>query len=224
MVNFFRNRKPAEETVSEIEKLGRRALLVKADIGNLDELKRLFYKTEKEFGGLDLFIHNAASGYNRPVMEQKPKGWDWTMNINARSLLFGAQQAAPLMEARGGGSIVSISSPGSVRVLPDYVVVGASKAALESLTRYLAVELAPKNIVVNAVSPGVVETEALQHFDVIRSEEGVIEQAIAATPARRILTPEDVAGVVGFLCTPAASMIRGQTIMVDGGYTLPGRQ
>ena len=224
VVNFFRNRAPAEETAQEIEKLGRRALLVKADVGDLDDLKRLFAEAEQAFGGLDVYIHNAASGYNRPVMEQKPKGWDWTMNINARSLLFGAQQAVPLMEKRGGGSIVSISSPGSTRVLPDYVVVGASKAALESLTRYLAVELAPRNIVVNAVSPGVVETEALQHFDTIRSEEGIIEQAIAATPAGRILTPEDVAGVVGFLCTPAASMICGQTLMVDGGYTLPGRQ
>ena len=224
VVNFFRNRAPAEETVREIEKLGRRALLVKADVGDLVDLQRLFDETEKEFGGLDIFIHNAASGYNRPVMEQKPKGWEWTMNINARSLLFGAQQAVPLMERRGGGYIVSISSPGSVRVLPDYVVVGASKAAIEALTRYLAVELSPKNIVVNAISPGVVETEALKHFDVIRSEEGIIDQAIAATPAGRILTPEDVAGVVGFLCTPAASMIRGQTIVVDGGYTLPGRQ
>jgi len=224
VVNFFRNRAPAEETVREIEELGRRALLVQADVGDLDDLKRLFDETEKEFGGLDIFIHNAASGYNRPVMEQKPKGWEWTMNINARSLLFGAQQAAPLMEVRGGGYIVSISSPGSVRVLPDYVVVGASKAALEALTRYLAVELSPKNIVVNAVSPGVVKTEALQHFDAIRTEEGIIEQAVAATPAGRILTPQDVAGVVGFLCTPAASMIRGQTIFVDGGYTLPGRQ
>lgn len=146
------------------------------------------------------------------------------MNINARSLLFGAQQAVPLMERRGGGYIVSISSPGSGYVLPDYVVVGASKAALESLTRYLAVELGPRNIVVNAASPGVVKTEALQHFDAIRSEEGIIEQAIAATPAGRILTPEDVAGVVGFLCTPAASMIRGQTIIVDGGYTLSGKK
>lgn len=224
VVNFFRNRAPAEETVREIEKLSRRALLVKADVGNLDDLKRLFNETEKEFGGLDIFIHNAASGYNRPAMKQKPRGWEWTMNINARSLLFGAQQAVPLMERRGGGYIVSISSPGSGYVLPDYVVVGASKAALESLTRYLAVELGPRNIVVNAASPGVVKTEALQHFDAIRSEEGIIEQAIAATPAGRILTPEDVAGVVGFLCTPAASMIRGQTIIVDGGYTLSGKK
>ena len=220
VVNFFRNRLPAEQTAAEIEKLGRRVLLVKADVSDLDDLARLFDETEKNFGGLDIFIHNAASGYNRPVLEQKPKGWDWTMNINARSLLFAAQRAVPLMEKRGGGSIVSISSPGANRVLPDYVVVGASKAAIESLTRYLAVELAPKNIVVNAVSPGIVETEALKHFAAL--EDGsVIQKAIATTPAGRLVTPEDVAGVVGFLCTPAAAMIRGQVIVVDGGYILP---
>jgi enoyl-[acyl-carrier protein] reductase III len=221
-VNFFRNRKPAEETAAAIEALGRRAVLVKADVGDLDDLARLFDEAGEAFGGLDIFVHNAASGYNRPALEQKPKGWEWTMNINARALLFAAQRAAPLMEKRGGGSIVSISSPGSGRVLPDYVVVGASKAALESLTRYLAVELAPKNIVVNAVSPGVVETEALQHFDALK-QAGVIEQAVAATPAGRLVTPEDVAEVVAFLCTPAAAMIRGQVIVVDGGYTLPAK-
>lgn len=220
VVNFFRNRAPAEATVAEIKKLGRRALLVKADVGDLDDLKRLFDEVEKGFSGLDIFVHNAASGYNRPAMEQKPKGWDWTMNINARSLLFSAQRCTPLMEKRGGGSVVSISSPGSGRVLPDYVVVGASKAAIESLTRYLGVELAPKNIVVNAVSPGIVETDALKHFDVLKGED-VIQKAISATPAGRLVTPEDVAEVVGFLCTPAASMIRGQVIVVDGGYTLP---
>ena len=220
VVNFFRNRPPAEQTAAEIEKLGRQALLVKADVGDLDDLNRLFDEVEKNFHGLDFFIHNAASGYNRPVLEQKPKGWDWTMNINARSLLFAAQRAAPLMEKHGGGNIVSISSPGSNRVLPDYVVVGASKAAIESLTRYLAVELAPKNIIVNAVSPGIVETEALKHFDAL-DDQNVIQKAIAATPAGRLVTPEDVAEVVGFLCTPAAAMIRGQVIVVDGGYTLP---
>jgi enoyl-[acyl-carrier protein] reductase III len=142
------------------------------------------------------------------------------MNINARSLLFAAQRCVPLMEKRGGGSIVSLTSPGSTRVLPDYVVVGASKAAIESLTRYLAVELAPREIRVNAVSPGIVETDALKHFDVL-NKQGVIQKAIAATPAGRLVTPEDVAGVVGFLCSPEAGMIRGQVIVVDGGYTLP---
>jgi enoyl-[acyl-carrier protein] reductase III len=219
-VNFFRNRDPAEQTAAEIEALGRRALLVKADVGDMKDLGRLFDEVGAAFGGLDIFVHNAASGYNRPVMEQKPKGWDWTMNINARSLLFAAQKCVPLMEKRGGGHIVSISSPGSGRVLPDYVVVGASKAAIESLTRYLAVELAPRNIVVNAVSPGIVETDALKHFDAM-ADEKVIQKAIAATPAGRLVTPEDVAGVVAFLCSPAAGMIRGQVVVIDGGYTLP---
>lgn len=219
IVNFFRNRAPAKETAAEIEKMGRRALVVKANIGEIEDIGLLFDQVEKVFGGLDIFISNAASGYNRPVMEQKPKGWEWTMNINARSLLFAAQRAAPLMGKRGGGYIVSITSPGSSRVLPEYAVVGASKAALEALTRYLAVELAPRNVVVNAVSPGIVETDALKHFDAA-SDESLIERVSAATPAGRLVTPEDVANVVAFLCTPAASMIRGQVILVDGGYLL----
>jgi enoyl-[acyl-carrier protein] reductase III len=220
VVNFFRNRPPAEETAAQIRAMGRRAVVIKADIGNLEAIEHLFNEIEAQFGGLDFLIHNAASGYNRPVMEQKPKGWDWTLNINARSLLFMAQRAAGLMEPRGGGAIISISSPGAGRVLPDYVVVGASKAAIEALTRYLAVELAPKNIVVNAISPGVVLTEALQHFDLVRSDEKIAEHVLAITPAGRILTPQDVAGVVAFLCSPAASMLRGQVLALDGGATL----
>ena len=221
VINFFRNRAPAEETARAVEALGRRALLVKADIGDLDDLSRLFDETEKTFGGLDFYIHNAASGYNRPSMEQKPKGWDWTMNINARPLLFGAQKAVPLMEKRGGGAIVSVSSAGSTRVLPDYVVVGASKAALESLTRYLGVELAPRNITVNAVSPGVVETDALHHFASMGGQENILKKFIDQVPAGRLVDPEEVAELVGFLCSPAAKMIVGQTIHIDGGYTLP---
>jgi len=221
VVNYFRNRLPAEETVREVEALGRKALLVKADVGDLDELNHLFDEVEKAFGGLDIFVHNAASGYNRPVMEQKPKGWEWTMNINARALLFGTQRAVRLMEKRGGGKIVSISSAGSTRVLPDYVVVGASKAALESLTRYLGVELISKGINVNAVSPGVVETEALNHFASMGGQENILQKFIERVPAGRLITPEDVAEVVAFLCSPASSMIVGQTIVVDGGYTLP---
>ncbi|NPA92053.1 MAG: SDR family oxidoreductase, partial [Chloroflexi bacterium] len=123
---------------------------------------------------------------------------------------------------RGGGYMVAISSPGSFRVLPEYVVVGASKAALEAVTRYLAVELAPQNIVVNAVSPGVVLTDALRHFSTMQDPD-LLERVQQATPAGRLVSPEDVANVVGFLCTPAASMIRGQVILVDGGYTLPLR-
>jgi enoyl-[acyl-carrier protein] reductase III len=221
VVNFFRNRLSAEATAEEIRSLGRRSITVRANVGELDQLDRLFDEVSRQLGGLDVLVCNAASGYNRPAMQQKPRGWEWTLNINARSLLFAAQRAAPIMEKRGGGAIVSISSPGATRVLPDYIVVGASKAALEAITRYLAVELAPKNIVVNAVSPGVVLTDALRHFDALRKDERLIERATALCPAGRLVSPEDVANVVAFLCSPAASMIRGQTILVDGGYTLP---
>jgi enoyl-[acyl-carrier protein] reductase III len=220
VVNYFRNRQPAEETVAQIRQLGRQALLVKANMGELEDIDRLFEIIHHGFHGLDIYIHNAASGYNRPVMEQRPKGWDWTMNINARSLLFAAQHAAHLMEARHGGTIVTISSPGAGRVLPDYVVVGASKAAIESITRYLAVELAPKNIIVNAVSPGMVLTEALQHFEMVRTDTHLAEKAVSITPAGRLVVPQDIANVVAFLCSPEASMIRGQVITVDGGASL----
>jgi enoyl-[acyl-carrier protein] reductase III len=221
VVNFFRNRAPAEKTAAQIRKLGCQAYVVRANIGEIDQIDHLFEEIETKFGNLDFLIHNAASGFNRPVLEQRPKGWDWSMNINARSLLFMAQKAAALMETQGGGAIVSISSPGSSRVLPDYVSVGASKAALESVTRYLAIELAEKNIVVNAVSPGIVLTEALQHFDAIREDDNLIERATALTPARRLVTVEDVAALTAFLCSPDAAMIRGQVIVLDGGYTLP---
>ncbi|MCJ7735081.1 MAG: SDR family oxidoreductase, partial [Anaerolineales bacterium] len=220
VVNYFRNREPAEETAREITKLGVRAEIIKANVGEIEDLTRLIGETDRIFGGLDFLVSNAGSGFNRPIMEQRAKGWDWTMDINARGYLFLAQKSVPLMEKRGGGSIVSISSPGSFRVLPDYAVVGASKAAIESLTRYLAVELAPRNIVVNAVSPGIVATDALQHFNTMQDED-LLEEIAWQTPAGRIVTPEDVAQVVAFLCSPAAKMIRGQTIIVDGGFTLP---
>ncbi|MGB2954726.1 MAG: enoyl-[acyl-carrier-protein] reductase FabL [Anaerolineales bacterium] len=220
VVNYFRNREPAEETADEINKMGVKAEIIKANVGDMDDLERLVSETDRVFGGLDFLISNAGSGYNRPIMEQRPKGWDWTMDINAKAYLFLAQKAVPLMEKKGGGWIVSISSPGSIRVLPEYAVVGASKAAIESLTRYLAVELAPRNIVVNAVSPGIVATDALQHFNTMQDED-LLEEIAEQTPAGRIVTPEDVAQIVAFLCSPAAKMIRGQTIIADGGFTLP---
>lgn len=221
VINYFRNREPAEETASEIQTLGRRAEIIKANVAEQADLEAMFGVIQTQMGGLDILVNNAASGYNRPVMEQRVKGWDWTMNINARSALFAAQLAVPLMEARGGGSIINMSSIGSSRVLPEYVLVGVSKAALEALTRYLAVELAPKQIVVNAVSAGPVETDALKHFPQFREVlETRLEEAAAYTPAGRNPTPEDVAGLVAFLCTPDAAMIRGQVIVMDGGFTL----
>ncbi|PJF41896.1 MAG: enoyl-[acyl-carrier-protein] reductase FabL [Phototrophicales bacterium] len=222
VVNFFRNREPAEETAEEIRQLGRRALVVKANVAEVEHLDALFEAIEAEFGRLDILVNNAASGYNRGVLEQRPKGWDWTMNINARAALFCSQQAVRLMQKNDeGGYIINISSLGAQRVLPEYVLVGVSKAALEALTRYLAVELAPLNIRVNAVSAGAVRTDALQHFANMRDViEEKLEEIAQHTPAGRIVEAEDIANTVCFLCTPDAEMIRGQVIVIDGGLSL----
>jgi enoyl-[acyl-carrier protein] reductase III len=163
-------------------------------------------------------VGNVASGVVRPITEVEDKHWDWTLDINARSILRCAQRAIPLMEAQGWGRIVAITSFGSTRVFSEYGVIGISKAAGEALVRYLAVELAPKGIVVNAVSPGIVETDALRFFPI--DVQKTLAQAAARTPARRVTTPEDVARVVAFLCSEDAAMIIGQTIVVDGGWSI----
>jgi enoyl-[acyl-carrier protein] reductase III len=217
VINFFRNRKPAEEVKGLIENMGRRCHLVRANVGDLDKINLMFEEIREAMGGLDILISNAASGVNLPAMEVEDKHWDWTMDINAKALLFLAQQAVPLMEERGGGSIVSISSLGSKMVIDNYTCVGVSKAALEALTRYLGVELAPKNIVVNAVSGAVVDTEALNHFT---NREQMIQASVDRTPAGRMVTPEDIANSVLFLASDQARMICGQTIIVDGGFSL----
>ncbi len=222
VVNYFRNREAAEKTAEQVEGLGRKALVVKANMGDLDAVNLMFDQIQETFSGLDYYIHSAASGYNRPAMEQKPRGWEWTMNINARSLLFAAQRSADMMTERGGGAIVSLSSMGGQRVMmPEYSVVGVSKAAIETLTRYLGAELAPKNITVNAVAPGIIKTAALEKFDIVREGgEAFYERMIDKTPVGRLGTPEEVAEIVAFLCTPAAKLIVGQTIVMDGGHSL----
>lgn len=220
IVNYIHNKQPADETAGEINMIGRKALVVRANIGKFDGLEKLFKEVESEFGKLDFFISNAATGFNRPAMEQKESGWDYTISVNAKAFLFGAQLAVPLMEKAGGGKMLAITSPGAERVLPDYVAVGASKAALNSLVRYLAVELAPRNITVNGIAPGIVKTGALEHF-AFMEDKNVLSRAVANTPAGRLVTPRDVAEVAAFLCSSSADMICGQIIAVDGGFSLP---
>ncbi|ATY85737.1 enoyl-[acyl-carrier-protein] reductase FabL [Kyrpidia spormannii] len=216
-VNYFRNREAAEHTCAEIRELGVKAEPVKANVADPQKLHLLFDEIAEKFGGLDILIANAASGVIRPAMELEVKHWDWTLNVNARSLLLMAQLALPLMQKRGGGRIVSISSLGSHRVLDNYTAVGVSKAALEALTRYLAVELAPHDVVVNAVSAGAMDTDALRFFP---NREDILQTAERRNPAGRLVTVGDVAEVVAFLCSDASWMIRGQTVVVDGGQSL----
>ena len=166
-------------------------------------------------GPYRVVVSNAATGVIRPALETEDKHWDWTLNANARSVLSLARACAPSME--DGGSIVAISSLGSRRVLPNYVLIGVSKAALETAVAYLGVELAPRGIRVNCVSAGVVDTEALDWFP---NKEQMLK-TVKRTPAGRLVEPEDMAAVVSFLCSPDAAMVCGQTLVVDGGYSLP---
>ena len=212
--NYLRSHEAAAQTQRDVEELGVRCLRVKAHLGDPAKIKDLFARVEKEFQRLDILVNNAASGVQRPAAELEVKHWDWVMNINAKAPWLCAIEASRLM--RQGGSIINITSQGSQKVLPYYFTVGTSKAALEAITRYLAVELAPKGISVNAVSGGYVDTEALDHFPV---QEEMLE-AGRNTLVGRMVDAEDIARVVAFLCTDDAAMIRGQVVVVDGGATL----
>jgi len=216
-VNFFRHREDAEQTAAEAEAFGVKAATVKANVAKEDEIRGLVDEAARQLGGVDIFVGNAASGVIKPITEIDAKAWDWTLNINARSILFGAQAAVPYMRRQGWGRIITITSIGSRRVFPEYGVVGVSKAAIEALTRYLAVELARENIIANCISPGVVLTGALDFFP---RRDAMIAHAEQNTPAGRLVTPEDVGNVTAWLCSEEARMIVGQTIELDGGYSL----
>jgi enoyl-[acyl-carrier protein] reductase III len=217
-IGYVRNEDAAKETAALVEAAGRRAVLVKGHLGDPERVSEVVDHAVAGLGGLDLVVSNAASGVIRPALDVTAKHWDWTLDINARAFLLLAQRATPHFEARGRGSLVAISSLGSSRTLPNYALVGTSKAALESLVRYLGVELAGRNIRVNCVSGGVVETDALDHFE---NREQMLRNARERTPAGRLLQPADLARAVVFLCSDDASMIVGQTLVVDGGYGLP---
>jgi enoyl-[acyl-carrier protein] reductase III len=211
-IGYFRSDAAAEETAGELQALGAEPVLVRGNVAG-ERVARVV----AELGPLDILVHNAATGVIRPALETEDKHWDWTHSANARALLSLTRAAAPTMPT--GSSIVALSSLGASRVLENYTLVGTSKAALEALVRYLAVELGPRGIRVNAVSGGVVETGALEHFP---NKEAMLEIG-ASNPAGRIVTPDDVAGAVCFLCGPDAEMIRGQVLIVDGGFSLPVR-
>jgi enoyl-[acyl-carrier protein] reductase III len=209
VLGYMRNDAAAEEAADKIRAAGAEPVLVRGDVSKETVIAEL-----ASHGPYRVVVHNAATGVIRPALETTDHHWDWTLNANARALLALVRATAPSMPE--GSSIVAISSLGSQRVLENYVLVGTSKAALEAIVRYLGVELAPA-IRVNAVSGGVVDTGALEHFpnreEMLRSAE--------RTPAGRLVEADDIAGAVSFLCSDDAAMVCGQTIIVDGGFSLP---
>jgi enoyl-[acyl-carrier protein] reductase III len=209
VLGYMRNDTAAEEAAALVREAGAEPVLVRGNVADERVVAEL-----GAAGPYRVVVHNAATGVIRPALETEDKHWDWTLNANARALLSLARATAPAMES--GASIVAISSLGAQRVLSNYVLVGTSKAALESVVRYLGVELAPRGIRVNAVSGGVVETEALDFFP---NKEEML-RSVERTPAGRLVEPGDIAAAVSFLCSPDAAMICGQTLVVDGGFSL----
>ena len=211
VIGYLRKDSVAEEAADELREAGTEPLAVRGNVASQKTVAEL-----ASHGPYAAVVHNAATGVIRSALETEDRHWNWTMEANARALLSLARVCAPEMEH--GSSLVGVSSLGSTRVMENYVLVGASKAALESVVRYLAVELAPRGIRVNAVSAGLVETGALEHFP---NREAMLSSSRARTPAGRMVEPEDVAGAVAFLCSPDAEMVRGHVLVVDGGFSLP---
>ncbi len=203
----------ARESRDELERLGARVLLVRADVAVPEEVEALFGEIEREAGGLDVLVNNAALTVPKRLTEMEPEDWDLVLGTNVKGAMLCARHAARLMEGRSG-RIVNVSSLGSrVHFVSGYGGLGAAKAALETLTMELQIELsdAGRDVVVNSVCPGVVDTDSFWYFE----RKGLIE--LDYEPY--LTDPEEVARVVLFLCGPQ-DLIRGQTIVADKGMSL----
>lgn len=216
VVNFVRKKSDAEDVVTQIKQMGSKAIAVRANMAEPDDIQKLVEGAKNEFGRIDFLVNNAVSAVLRPIAELTDRHVEYTLNINVKGFITLVQSALPCF-AEEGGSIVSITSLGSQRYLKGYGILGASKAAVESITRTLAVELAPKKIRVNVVCGGPIDTDALH---AIPDYEKLIAHTIRFTPGGRMGEPEDIAGVVSFLCSDDARWIYGQTMIVDGGLSL----
>jgi enoyl-[acyl-carrier protein] reductase III len=222
-VHYYQNEAAANETLSQIRERGSDGFVLQADALRPDEMARMFADVKREFGGLDIFVANArpeAPTFFYPPMHITPEQWDAAADSQAKGFLFGAREAASMMN--DGGRILAITYAQGSRTggLQPWVAMGAAKAALESLVRYLAVTLAKRGITVNAISPGWTEDSVLnslpeQAQDLIRNW-----HIRGWTPMGRLGTPEDVGNVAALLCSDQANWITGQVIYADGGASL----
>ncbi|NTV46912.1 MAG: SDR family oxidoreductase [Chlorobiales bacterium] len=215
-INYLNSKRQAESVVEEIKALGVDAIAIQADMRHPDQIKKMFSELKHHFHRLDIFISNAAKGVFGPVTRIGSNGFDLAIGTGPKALLIGSQEAVKLFGDKGG-RIIAVSSIGSIRYLPSYSALGTAKAAIETLVRYLAVELGPKKILVNAVSGGPIDTDALDDFQDSDTKKG--DWGLKA-PLGRLGTTEDLTGIIAFLCTKDAGWIHGQTIVADGGLTL----
>jgi len=219
-VGYLLNEGAAQRVMDEITGMGRRAIPIQGDIRDSKEVARIVEEAALGLGdgaGPDIVVANAALGALKPTLEIRDSKWDLTLETCTRSFLAFARACAPRMEARGGGRLITLSSLGARRYLPRYAAIGTAKAALETLVRYLAVDMAPLGVRVNCVSGGPIETDAL---DYVMPEKEARQAVANETPLGRMGTPEDLANVVAFLTHPDSDWITGQTLVADGGLSL----
>ena len=214
IINYRTNEDAANEVVAEVEGMGIATMAIRADIEELAEIDAMFDQVQERFGRLDFFVSNASASNFRPLMELKPHHLERTFNLNVRAFVVGAQRAVRLMEQ--GGRIVVLSSYGSPRTFPTYANLGSAKAAAEVWARYMAVELAPLGINVNALTPGIIESDSSAFF----YNTGLVaplDKVVPRIPKRRLGTVQEVADCVLFLLSPASEYVTGTTLVVDGG-------
>lgn len=218
IVHYRRQEEAAEAVAAAIAALGRRTLVVQADLGEDAAVRQMFGRVQDVFGRLDILVANAAATAFKPLLEMQKHHLDKTFDITLTSFVLAVQLAAALMRD-GQGAIVTVSGIDTRRYIPLHGALAAAKGALEVLTAYFACELADRGIRVNGVNPGFVDTDSAHVFgeDIYRLLEANI---VAYTPKRRVGTPEDIANVVAFLYSREAAWICGQTLMVDGGLSL----
>jgi enoyl-[acyl-carrier protein] reductase III len=219
VVNYVSSVDGARQTVAAVQGLGRRAFAVKADVTEQDDVSEMIDYVEQTFGRLDIVISNAATGGFRPVMGASAKNFEAAMNTNVRALMYLVQSAVPLLEkSPGRAKIVAISSHGSMIALPMYGLIGASKAALESLVRHLTLEIGDRGINLNVVLAGLVETDSTRRIP--NSQEIFAARRQKTMTGDRMLRPQDVADAVLYLCSPLSDQVQGATLIVDGGAAI----
>ena len=213
-----------EEHVQELSQaLEEPALVLPCDVTSDEEIAAVFAKVDAEFGGLDFLVHGAAfaprAELEAPFLETSREGFRVSMDVSAYSLIALTRGAVPLMERRGGGAVVTLSYLGSERVFPNYNVMGVAKAALEAVVRYLAADVGPKNIRVNAVSAGPVKTLAAAG---IKGFSNILHLYPERAPLRRNVDVSDVGEAAAFLVSDAARSITGEVLLVDAGFHVTG--
>jgi 3-oxoacyl-[acyl-carrier protein] reductase len=215
VINYRESQDAANAVLQQIEQQGGKALALKADVGKSADVEELFARITQTLGGVDILVNNAGLTRDNLLMRVSEADWDMVLNTNLKSAYLCSKAAVRSMLKARWGRIINISSVAGIAGNPGQTNYSAAKAGMIAFTKSLAQEVGSRGITVNAVAPGLIETELIAHLD-----EAARKRLLDHVALRRIGTPEDIAGVIAFLCTPAADYITGQVLVVDGGMGL----